>query len=284
MNIGKNTSSLVAILGRNHPDINSMLVQKGMSTVGEKIADSSNNRTILIERDQIMDQFTPEESFEAIVDKIAILGTTRKEEVENVLIATGSPKAIRSMSRKNFNAELQNRLTDNSEQGDKLRTFISVMIANDFGKFLVEDGFFTVRNEPKAGASDIGTLPTLPVTNVDTTVPLGGTIMPFVQTPDGGVKPTKSEKDWGSIFSGSAQILNSVGGILGLFVGGNQGTGNQNIFNDKTQAEIDAERAQYDLQRKSRNTKIIIGVVVAILLVVAIVVVAKTIKKTKTKS
>ncbi len=281
-------SSLVAIKGRSHPDVNASSVKRGMSTVGEMPVKTINNRTILIERDAMIDQYSPEEAFEAIVDKIADITTHNREEIENILIATGSARKVRKMKRRSLNAEIQNRLVEDTVDGKRFRGFLTAMIAHLYGRNLVEDGFFRVRGENKAGSHGgfhYGTDTDLPTGTISTGSSYTGSatdkITPYEKTDDGGVKQTKSEKDWGSIFSGSAQLINSVGGLLGLFTGGKTGTGDNNIFNDKSDEDLAIEQARYEAERKARNTKIVLGVLGAIALIVVVVLVVRAQKDKK---
>jgi len=59
-----------------------------------------------------------------------------------------------------------------------------------------------------------------------------GTILPYQKTDNGGVEENKDPKDWGSILQGSAQVVTALGGVIGLFTGGQQSKPNDNAFND----------------------------------------------------
>jgi hypothetical protein len=108
-----------------------------------------------------------------------------------------------------------------------------------YGNKLNTDGFFRNGQEGKAGAGGIYEnpwtssapeygLPTStfnwqPSSSAGTTT---GTSTGLQATADGGATQTGGGQDWGSILSGSANVISSIGGVIGLFTGGN--SANQN--------------------------------------------------------
>jgi hypothetical protein len=203
----------------------------GLSTFMEEKPAMAKNRSITIQKDQLIDSLTPSESFEVIVEKIAKVNANRRKSVENALIGTGSKKVIRNYNLDQLNAEVHNRLTENTPQGQEFRNIMTMLVVNSYGNKLVNDGFF--RNgleEEKAGADLLppprpegGGIIVGPVVDIDEPD------YNYTETTDGGASKDK-QTDWGSILSGGAQVIDSVGGVIGLFTGGSQSTEDSNVF------------------------------------------------------
>lgn len=276
-------SSLRKVIGRSHPDVNAVQVKTDMAIVGERSTKRGDNRTVVIERDAFLDPFTPEEAFESIVEKISRVTSGRRQEVENILIATGSKKSVRKMSRTQLNSEIQNRLVDPTEKGEKFRTFLSVMVANDYGKSLMNDGFFRLAGEAKASSNGQVQDPYYDKESGQWIFDQGEESTPFTATPDGGIKQTKNPQQWGSVLSGSAQVINSVGGIIGLFTGGAQGMPNNNVFNTYSQDQMVFQQQQFEQQKRNRNLKIGLFIFGAIAIIVTVIVIAKAQKNKNDK-
>jgi len=281
MNAQKKTS-LHQITGQTHAVIPAL------------ISPPARNRTILIEKETLMGDTSPSVAFEGMVEKIALITTNRRPGIENLLIVTGSPKDVRKMSRKALNAEIQTRLVSRTTHGDDFRKYISVIIAHDFGKSIMKNGFSASMPEKKAGAvgnpltgNPFGTTNTSLYTPTSSYTPTGYTptslppVTPFESTPDGDVESAKNTQNWGSILSGSAQVINSVGGIIGLFSGGAPGSNNNNVFNGYSQDNLMNQQQQYEQERKRRNAKIAGGIVLSIVIVVSVVLIVRAAKKKK---
>ena len=202
----------------------------GLSTFMEEKPAMAKNRSITIQKDQLIDSLTPSESFEVIVEKIARLNASRRKSVENALIGTGSKKVIRNYNLDQLNAEVQNRLAENTPQGQEFRNIMTMLVVDTYGNKLVNDGFF--RNgmeEEKAGADDSLLGPPSGAIVTGGMVEIDEPDYNYTETSDGGASKDK-QTDWGSILSGGAQVIDSVGGVIGLFTGGSQSTEDSNVF------------------------------------------------------
>lgn len=243
---------------------------------------STNRRSVVIERNKI-NTLSPEESFEVITEKIAKVITNNREEVENALIKTGCNKNCRKFDPIKFNATVQNKLVEDSPEGEEFRNYMTLLVARMYGSRLTNTGFFRSSiNESKVGDNgeivpEIPDLSTLPVEDREVEVE---NITGLQKTADGGVED-KDPKDWGSILAGSAQLVNSIGGVIGMFTGGQTATTGSSVLDDYTK---DSSLSQQELQlleeqnKKRTRNMLIIGVVL-VAVVVTIVVVMKRQKK-----
>lgn len=260
-------SSLRKVTGLSPKEIAGLKVKNSMSIAGEK---TPHRRSIVVEKDRFMQGADTEEAFEIIVDKIAKVTDNNRVEVENALIVTGSPKGVRGMNRKRLNAEIQNRLVENSPNGMAFRQYMTALVGGMYGRSLVNDGFFrssAPAREKKASSTGLnatlgnpfaytGYTDGIPNTNLigsNVSTPLensaqsGNNILNLKETEDGGVEKTSSDQDWGSILQGSAQVITSIGGVIGLFTGGSTATAGNTTFDQYSEEEF------YDEDKKKRG-------------------------------
>jgi hypothetical protein len=293
-----NYSALRRITSLTPKEIAGLKVKNRMSLAGEK---SPHRRSIVIQKDRVLNDVNVEESFETIVEKIAGVIANNRVEVENALIATGSPRKVRLYNRKALNAEVQNRLVGTGKNSQAFRQYMTVLVGSMYGRSLKNDGFFRTGLESKAikqgvaqeafsskvdnsledkyGAGDNDELepsttflPTRPATVIDSSVSdlsESSTILPFIPTQDGGVKKTMGDQDWGSILQGSADVISSVGGVIGLFTGGNQ-SGNESVLDQYNDDKYQEEDKKYKQGGMSMLWKVIIGLVVVAVIVFGI--------------
>lgn len=157
-----------------------------------------------------------------VLDKIRMVIGRRRKDVENLLIATGSPKAVRSLKPNQFNAAVMNRLAKPGTNGDTFRDGISKLVVVTAGNQVVADGFF------KVGTTG---LENLYISEEQMAALQSQNVTGYEETPDGGVQETKQGQDVGEILGGSASVLHEIGGIIGLFTGTGQQTAQNNQLN-----------------------------------------------------
>ncbi len=163
-----------------------------------------------------------------VIDKLRKLIVKRRKDVSNSLIATGSPKQVRELSSKEFNAAVMNRLSETGKQGDEFRNDITKLIVINFGSELSADGFF---HTTKVGSNfgltyqDLQILEGLSSSQEDS-----GSVTGKEESSDGGVT-TRNGENVGEILTGSAAVLDSVSGIINLFTGGGTQTSANNTLN-----------------------------------------------------
>lgn len=216
-----------------------------------------------------------EEIKSSMLDKVAQVITRYRKDVENSLVATGSPTAVRLMSKSAFNSEVVNRLSDRSANGEQFREDMAkVIVLHDTLNANNRD-FFT---ESKASSSGMGLdLPpvytgTIPTTaNVEISPDM--TLLDYQETETGDVRGKKERErntSFGEILTGSASVISSVTGLMGLFVGDQ----NQQMQQD----ELNFYAQQYQQPQPKRGgmnrRTIIIGLVV-VALIVAVVVISR---------
>ena len=227
MNNSRTVSSLRRVTGYSQKQIAGIKVNHPMQLADPQV---KSNRRVVIQKDRLDLSHDVERSFEIMVNYIAKVIRTNREEVENALIATGSPKGVRHASLGNLNAMVQNRLTQKDRNGDAFRQYMSALVTAMYGKKLQSDKFFRIQedfanstgqSELSSSTENILSLPTLPATTIDVSE-TESTILPYQRSGDDGVEQNKSEQDWGSILSGGAQVITAVGGVIGLFTGGQQ--------------------------------------------------------------
>ena len=241
---------------------------------------STNRRSVVIERNKI-NTLSPEESFEVITEKIANVITNNREEVENALIKTGCNKNCRKFDPIRFNATVQNKLVEDSAEGEEFRNYMTLLVARMYGSRLTNTGFFRSSvNESKVGDNgeivpEIPDLSTLPVEDREVEVE---NITGLQKTADGGVED-KDPKDWGSILSGSAQLVNSIGGVIGMFTGGQTATTGNSVLDNYTPSSSLSQQDLLEEQNKKRTRNMLIIGVVLVAVVVTIIVVLKRKKK-----
>ena len=202
----------------------------------------SSNRTVVVEKDRFILNHDTAQSFELVTKYIAKAIANNREEVENALIVTGSPKSVRKLKIKQFNAIVENKLTRTDKDGQVFRQLMTALLSGMYSRQLNKDQFFRLDGEEKSGAfgswsmldettsnmselnsstDNVMTLPFLPIQPIESTTS-SNNILPYQQTPSGDVEQTKSDTDWGGILSGSAQVIGAIGGVLSLFSGGAQ--------------------------------------------------------------
>jgi hypothetical protein len=260
-NFGARVSSLAKVQGKQMAEQLAVEPVRPMTVIGDQ-RPSKNVRSVVIAKDQILNKLSPTESFEVVVEKIAKVIKNNRIEVENALIATGSPKMVRTLGRKRFNSKVQNKLAERSESGQAFRNYMTVLVGTLYGTSLVNDGFFRSETEEKSGST--GIMPGAYATqNMFQQSAMGNSPIGLTATNDGGVE--SSGQDWGSILQGSAQVINSLGGVIGLFTGGNQSTSEENVFNQYNPlADIQAQQEE-ERKRKNRNTLMWVGGILVVL-------------------
>jgi hypothetical protein len=245
MKARKGNSALQRVLGMSEAEVAGIKVANPMSTTGE---DTPHRKSIVVEKDRFLQGASAEEAFEQIVEKIARVTDNRREEVENALIVTGSPIAVRKMNRRALNALIQNRLSDPSKKGMAFRQLMTALVGAMYGRSLMNDGFFRTETPPREKMYGIGGGGSTPEDMLGNPFTMTGytdgvantsliqtdflseleksreqdNILPYAKNNQGGVDQTKSEQDWGNILQGSASVISSIGGIIGLFTGGQQ--------------------------------------------------------------
>jgi hypothetical protein len=233
-------SALKKVTGLTQKQIAGIRVEHPMALGGEDQV--SYDRRVVIQKDRLALNHDVETSFEIVVRYIAKAIAQNREEVENALIVTGSPVAIRQLNTSQINALVQNRLTQNDLNGEAFRQYITALLVGMFGREMNKDKFFRVgesfakadgdeHDEYSTETDNVIALQTKPATLLNTGVQ-AGTILPYQKTDNGGVEENKDPKDWGSILQGSAQVVTALGGVIGLFTGGQQSNPNDNAFND----------------------------------------------------
>jgi len=261
----------------------------------------TNRRSVSIQKDRILEAYSPEESFEIVVEKIANLIDRSRKDLENALIASGAPKTVRQLDRKKFNAAVQNKLSENNAQGDTFRKYMTLLVTHNYGKSLVNDGFFRkpmpangktagkevvekYRNNDRLSANGMTSYEALQfyMQNAPGSQSEQGNseVTGLKETPDGGVKQTKKDTDWGSILSGSAQVINSVGGVIGLFTNGNQSTWDSNVFNTYSQFDYQQQQMDFERERRRKVTWLVVGIM---LVAIAIATVVYFVRKAKSE-
>jgi hypothetical protein len=214
-----------------------------MQQGGESYPPSS--RTVVVQKDRLALTHDTAQSFEMIVKYIALAIKNRRQEVENALISTGSPKSVRNANPRRFNAIVQNRLMQKNEKGEAFRQLMSALVSGMYGRQLDNDKFFRIV-EPKSSATgqydileaeysaqteNIISLPTIPLSTIETRKD-EPEILPLRKTKDGGVERNMDGEDWGNVLSGSAQVITAIGGVIGLFTGGQQTAEGDSAFDD----------------------------------------------------
>jgi hypothetical protein len=231
-------------------------------------------------RKEAMAGLSPQEQFEMIVDMIGVIARTNRHEVENALIVTGSPKAVRKYGKGRYYATIQNRLTQDDAKGKEFRDYMTLLVADRFGKALEQDSFFKRGGEQRVGTTGYTDYLTNPwssnqygygsMTLDSGTGGVGsgaGNVTGTQATADGGATQTNNQQDWGGILSGSAQVINSIGGVIGLFTGGNQGTTNTNVFGVKDPGESTGGTTYTPPPAPKNRTGLIIALVVGAVLI-----------------
>jgi hypothetical protein len=163
-----------------------------------------------------------------VVDKLRKVINVHRKDVENSLIATGSPKAVRGLGYKEFNAAVMNRLAEPGKNGDEFRDDITKLIVVYHGNELTADGFFhtsTVGSNFGFTEEQIQALNDMAAAQEQ-----GGAVTGKQETSSGDVT-TQPKQDVGQILTGSAAVLDSVGGIIGLFTGTQPQTPQNNTLN-----------------------------------------------------
>jgi hypothetical protein len=173
------------------------------------------NRTVIVEQDNTnILGVSPIAAKKIVAGKIQLLNVTRRKDVENSLISTGSPKSVRSLNPTDFNNVVMNRLSQVGPAGDEFRSDITKLITVFYGKELTSDGFFNIAPSNRIGQTG-------EFDKIDEIIQTGS-VTGKTETADGGVKDDKEGKggqNVGEILSGSAAVLDSLGGIIGLFTG-----------------------------------------------------------------
>jgi hypothetical protein len=175
------------------------------------------------ERVNILD-VSEQEAKKIVLDKIRKVIATRRNDVENALIATGSPQAVRTLNADEFNAAVMNRLSELGARGDAFRNDMTKLVVAYYGHELNADGFFVVGAYGRVGQDG-------------------------EDDENGG-----SGENVGEILQGSAAVLDSVGGIIGLFAGQNQQNAANNDLSGQTTVVVQ--------EKKTPWAAIIIGLVV----------------------
>ena len=141
INVIKN-SALNKVTGLTQRQIAGIKVDHPMALGGED--QFSANRRVVIQKDRLSINHDVETSFEIVVGYIAKAIAQNREEVENALIVTGSPVAIRQLNTRQINALVQNRLTQKDLNGKAFRQYITALLVGMFGRALSKDKFFRV--------------------------------------------------------------------------------------------------------------------------------------------
>ena len=275
-------SALQKITGLSTDKLVGIKINNSMSDIGQK-ASATNRRRIVIERDRLLNTVPPEQAFEIVVEKIARVNVEKRNEVENALIVTGSPISTRGVSQKRLNKMVQNRLTQNDNNGQAFRQYMTVLVGALYGKSLMNDGFFRTptptrsdMSETKFGNDAIIMNPR-PATEIDTGVSVDN-ILPHTETADGGVKRTKSEQDWGSILSGSADVIGSIGNVLGLFTGGSPAT-NTSVFDDYSGGSVIVPTVSDDIEKRQKAKRKMLWTIIGLVLVVGTIITIAVVSK-----
>jgi len=239
-NMKKGRNSLERVTGLTAQEVSGMKAG-AMQMGGEKIPNRS--RTVVVQKDRLSLSHDTATSFEVMVKYIAKAIKDRREEVENALIVTGAPVSVRNLNPSRFNAYVENQLTRRDSNGQAFRQLMTALVSGLYGRQLDNDKFFKMA-ESKASAigddelssetNNIIALQPLPLQPIEQTKK-DQNILPYAKNSTGGVDQTKSDKDWGGILSGSAQVITAVGGVLGLFTGGNQVSEGQSNFDQYNQ-------------------------------------------------
>ena len=210
------------------------------------------------------------EAKQVMLDKIRNVIALRRKEVENALISSGSPKAVRSLGYKAFNSAVMNRLSAPGVAGDDFRSDITKLVTVLFGGTLAADGFFRTKNNKNQRASFMGSNMFLSPDTAEGIISANENILDKKETASGGVEKSNSGENVGSILSGSAQVIDSVGGIIGLFTGGSSQTANNNSLNTSGDNNL-------ELRDESKGSKLpwIIGGLVVVAAIVGVVIYMK---------
>jgi len=262
-------NSFFKIQGDNANNILSRMNHSMSHTGG--VPGSTNKRSVVIERNRI-NSLTPADSFELITNLIAKTIDFNREEVENALIKTGCPKRCRLYNRKKFNATVQNKLVDPSPEGEEFRNYMTLLVSQMYGKRLANKGFFRSNlSEQKVGNNSDIVPETVDFTLSSEELPsvTGENITGLQKTADGGVTETEP-KDWGSILSGSAQLVNSIGGVIGMFTGGQQASTGSSVL-DNYSTNFDQQLKDEEEKNKRTRNIIIVGLVVVAVVVGVII-------------
>lgn len=252
--------------------------------------DLSSPRSIIIEKDRTISDVDSAKSFQNVVDAIARATSIKRNEVENALIVTGSSKGVRRMSRKALNKQIQDRLVQDDANGEKFRMYMAELVAKLYGTQIMSDGFYrtdtttrTPQESSVGGSADLDNPFMYSNTNYDlptsdfTTYSSSQVLTNIEETNDGGAVETKPQTDWGGILSGSASVINSIGNVIGLFVGGNNTsqTGGVSIFDgsggELTERERELQKEQ-EAKVRRRNLLMIIGGLVIVGVVIGVIV------------
>lgn len=217
-------------------------------------------KRISIKREQ-MSAPSLSDQFEDIVQKISIVLNRYPDLVIDALIKTGSPVEVSNYSDKRLNKEVQNRLVSQSTNGRKFRTLMTHLLAKKMGESFKNDSFFRKDPELKVGVSG-GT----PVWSDEAGSWVFDENPNTINTEEVKSDPNinngqsnPSGNNWGEILQGSASLVDSIGGVIGMFQGGNQGTENDNVFNPYTPEN---GYSNNPTPRKKRNTGLIVGLIV----------------------
>lgn len=262
-------SSLRKVTGFSPSQIAGIKVTHPMALAGEKQVDPS--RRVVIQKDRLALAHDVEKSFEILTRYMAKAIRNNREEVENALIATGSPVSVRNVSLGRLNALVQNRLVQRDKNGKSFRQLMTALVASMYGRKLSADRFFRMpesmmgsngeTDELSSETDNMITLPPEPVSELETLTLEESTILPFARKSDGGVEKNKSDQDWGAILSGGAQVITAIGGVVGLFTGGQQANAEDNVFNTYNGGDFDPTNDQ----NKKNNKWVIWLVVIAVL-------------------
>ena len=112
-------SALKRVTGFSSTQIAGLKVNHPMALAGEKQV--APERRVVVQKDRLALNHDVEKSFEIMVRYIAKVIKTNREEVENALIATGSPITIRQANTGQLNAMVHNRLTQKDQNGKAFR-------------------------------------------------------------------------------------------------------------------------------------------------------------------
>jgi hypothetical protein len=288
MKQGKN--SLERVTGMSSEQV-SGIKAGAMQQGGEDMP--SSNRTVVVHKDRFSSTHDTAESFEIVTHYIAKAIADNREEVENALIVTGYPANVRKLTGKQFNAVVENQLTRKDDNGTAFRQLITALVGGMYGRELNKDNFFRLQGEDKAGFSfsdsflsqetmdnfselssetdNIISMPTLPVQPIENNYAKTGTVLPYSKNDTGGVDQTQSSQDWGGILSGSAQVIGALGGVIGLFTGGNQVRPNESNFDQYNENNNGGNNNYDDKPDKSKGWLwaivglVVVGVIIALI-------------------
>jgi len=229
-------------------------------------------RAISIKREQ-MSAPDLESQFENVVRKLSKAKNQYRSLVVDALIKTGSPKNVGQFNSNKLNKEIQNRLVSNSVNGRKFRTAMAYLLADKYKESFKNDSFFRTDSEPKV---KVGGGLENPWTsnnwqsqfNYESSIDIEelGNDSNFNQTTstENESGNTGSGQNWGSILQGGAQLVNSIGGILGMFQGGNQATQDENVMNQYDQG---SNNYKPDEEKGKNRTGLIVAIVIGAIVI-----------------